>query len=109
MKTWQTVVLAIIGFFSFIVLVNEFEIAGLKFWGVRRENVRREIFEQTQSYVEGKRQDLIKYHHEWVNASDEDKIAIEFTIRQQFSQFSEDKYLVDQPDLYNFLRTIKNK
>ena len=109
MKTWQTVVLAIIGFFSFIVLVNEFEIAGLKFWGVRKENVRREIFEQTQSYVEGKRQDLIKYHHEWVNASDEDKIAIEFTIRQQFSQFSEDKYLVDQPDLYNFLRTIKNK
>lgn len=77
--------------------------------GVRKENVRREIFEQTQSYVEGKRQDLIKYHHEWVNASEEDKISIEFTIRQSFSQFSEDKYLADQPDLYNFLKMVKNK
>ena len=109
MKIWQQIALGILGFFALIVLVNEFEIAGLKFWGVRKENVRREIFEQTQSYVEGKRQDLIKYHHEWVNASAEDKIAIEFTIRQSFSQFSEDKYLADQPDLYNFLKMVKNK
>jgi hypothetical protein len=109
MKLWQQIALGILGFFALIVLVNEFEIAGVKFWGVRKENARREVFEQTQSYVEGKRQDLIKYHHEWVNASDEDKIAIEFTIRQSFSQFSEDKYLADQPDLYNFLKMVKNK
>jgi hypothetical protein len=109
MKLWQQIALGILGFFALIVLINEFEIAGVKFWGVRKENARREVFEQTQSYVEGKRQDLIKYHHEWVNASDEDKIAIEFTIRQSFSQFSEDKYLADQPDLYNFLKMVKNK
>ena len=78
MKQWQQIALGVLAFLALIVVVNEFEIAGLKFWGVRKENVRREIFEQTQSYVEGKRQDLIKYHHEWVNASDEDKIAIEF-------------------------------
>ena len=109
MKQWQAIVLGIIGFFALIVLVNEFEIAGVKFWGVRKENARREVFEQTQSYVEGKRQDLIKYHHEWVNASDDDKVAIEFTIRQSFSQFNEDKHLVDQPELLSFLITIKNK
>ena len=109
MKQWQAIVLGIIGFFALIVLVNEFEIAGVKFWGVRKENARREVFEQTQSYVEGKRQDLIKYHHEWVNASDDDKVAIEFTIRQSFSQFNEDKYLVDQPELLRFLKDIKNK
>lgn len=109
MKQWQAIVLGIIGFFALIVLVNEFEIAGVKFWGVRKENARREVFEQTQSYVEGKRQDLIKYHHEWVNASDDDKVAIEFTIRQSFSQFNEDKYLVDQPELLSFLKDIKNK
>ena len=109
MKIWQQIALGILGFFALIVLVNEFEIAGLKFWGVRKENVRREIFEQTQSYVEGHRQDLIKYHHEWMNASAEDKIAIEFTIRQSFSQFSEDKYLLDSPELYNFLKMVKNK
>lgn len=109
MKQWQAIVLGIIGFFALIVLVNEFEIAGVKFWGVRKENARREVFEQTQSYVEGKRQDLIKYHHEWVNASDDDKVAIEFTIRQSFSQFNEDKYLVDQPELLSFLKEVKNK
>ena len=109
MKQWQAIVLGIIGFFALIELVNEFEIAGVKFWGVRKENARREVFEQTQSYVEGKRQDLIKYHHEWVNASDDDKVAIEFTIRQSFSQFNEDKYLVDQPELLSFLKDIKNK
>lgn len=109
MKQWQQIVLGIVAFFALIVLVNEFEIAGIKFWGVRKENARREVFEQTQSYVEGKRQDLIKYHHEWVNASAEDKIAIEFTIRESFSQFSEDKYLIDQPELYSFLKQIKNK
>jgi len=109
MKQWQKIATGIIVFIALIVLVNEFEIAGLKFWGVRKENARREVFEQTQSYVEGKRQDLIKYHHEWVNASDDDKIAIEFTIRQSFSQFNEDKYLADQPELLSFLKNIKNK
>ena len=109
MKQWQQIVLGIVVFFALIVLVNEFEIAGIKFWGVRKENARREVFEQTQSYVEGKRQELIKYHHEWVNASPQDQIAIEFTIRESFSQFNEDKYLIDQPQLYSFLKEIKNK
>jgi len=109
MKQWQQIALGIVAFIALIVLVNEFEIAGIKFWGVRKENARREVFEQTQSYVEGKRQDLIKYHHEWVNASADDKIAIEFTIRESFSQFNEDKYLADQPELLSFLKNIKNK
>lgn len=109
MKQWQQIVLGIIGFFALIFVINEFAIFGIKFWGVRQENARREVFEQTQSYVEGKRQDLIKYHHEWVKASPEDKLAIESVIRQQFSQFSEDKYLQDDPSLYAFLKDIKNK
>ena len=109
MNSLKSIVLIVLGFLALIVTLNEFEIAGIKFWGVRRENAKREQFEQTQTYVEGHRQDLIRYHHEWVNASPEDKLAIEFTIREQFSQFSEDKYLMDQPDLYNFLKTIKNK
>jgi UDP-3-O-acyl-N-acetylglucosamine deacetylase len=109
MKQWQQIVLGIVAFFALIVLVNEFQIAGIKFWGVRKANADREVFEQTQSYVESHRQNLIKYHHEWVNATPDDKIAIEFTIRHEFSQFSEDKYLIDNPELYTFLKNIKNK
>lgn len=98
---------SIIGLFLLIFLANEFSIFGTKFWGVRKENARREVFEQTQSYVEGKRQELIKLHHEWNKASADDKIAIEATIRMNFANFDESK--IEQPELYSFLKTIKYK
>lgn len=107
MRTTLIVIGAILGFFALIFLANEFEIFGTKFWGVRKENARREVFEQTQSYVEGKRQELIKLHHEWVNADDASKKAIESTIRMTFSNFDENKYLTDFPELYGFLKSIK--
>lgn len=75
--------------------------------GKAHENARREVFEQTQSYVEGKRQELIKLHHEWNKASADDKIAIETTIRMNFANFDESK--IEQPELYSFLKTIKYK
>lgn len=95
------------GLFLLIFLANEFEIFGVRFWGVRKENARREVFEQTQSYVEGKRQELVKYHHEWVNATPDDKLAIESTIRQSFANFDKEK--ITDPQLYNFLNTVMNK
>jgi hypothetical protein len=101
MKPWATITLSVIGLFLLIFLANEFEIFGVKFWGVRKENARREVFEQTQ------RQELVKYHHEWVNASDEDKKAIESTIRQSFANFDKDK--ITDPDLNKFLKEIMLK
>jgi len=93
--------------FVLIFLANEFEIFGTRFWGVRKENARREVFEQSQSHVEGKRQDLIKYHHEWVNATPDNKIAIEYTIRQSFTNF--DPELIKDGQLRSFLIDILNK
>ena len=89
-----------------VFLANEFEIFGVKFWGVRKENARREVFEQTQSYVEGKRQELVKLHHEWMQADEPSKKAIENTIRMSFANFDENK-LQDTPELYTFLKRIK--
>ena len=71
------------------------------------KNVNRTVFEQTQSYVEAKRQELVKLHHEWVHASDADKLPIEAMIRQSFANFDENK--IEQPELYSFLKTIKYK
>ena len=51
MKNGLLTIGAIIGLFALIFLANEFSIFGVKFWGVRKENARREVFEQTQSYV----------------------------------------------------------
>lgn len=105
-NTFKTigVILALI---ALIFLANEFEIFGTKFWGVRKENARREVYESTQSYVEGKRQELIKLHHEWMNASAEDKSAIETTVRMNFANFDESK--IEQPELYSFLKYVKYK
>lgn len=96
-----------LAFIAFIFFVNEFNIFGVKFWGVRSENARREVFEQTQSYVEGKRQELVKYHHEWTLADADSKIIIENTIRQSFANV-DDKIFENSPELYSFLTKIKN-
>ena len=106
MRNFLITIGVIIGIFIFIFAANEFEIFGTRFWGVRKENARREVFEQTQSYVEGKRQELTKLHHEWVKASDEDKVAIEATVRQSFSNFDDTK-IIDS-DMYSFLKKCKN-
>ncbi len=76
--------------------------------GKAKENANREVFEQTQSYVEGKRQEIVKLHHEWVTAkTDTDKKSIEALVRQSFANFDETK--ITDPDMYSFLRDCKNK
>ena len=87
---------------------------GVKYWsvfetktvGVSQSNARREVFEQTQSFVEGKRQDLIKYHYEWQKAKIEDKTIIESTVRISMANV-DDKVIANSPELYDFLKKCK--
>lgn len=98
--------LSLLVFVLFIFLINEFQIFGIKFWGTRMENAKREKFENTQAYVESKRQDLLNYYRQWKLAKDSvDKQAIEFVIRNQFANFDEDK--IEQPELKEFLKKVK--
>lgn len=96
--------ISVLSLFLLIFAVNEFEIFGIKFWGVRRGNARREVFEQTQSYVESKRQDLVRYRYEWIKADSTNRIAIESVIRMQFANF--DAELIQSPELRAFLSSI---
>ena len=108
MKATLTTIGIILSFILLIFLANEFEIFGIKFWGVRKENARREVFEQTQSYVEGKRQDLVNYHHQWMQAkSFDDKQSIETVIRESFSNFDDEQ--IKDPELHSFLIDIMHK
>lgn len=108
MKIALITIASIIGLFALIFAANEFEIFGTRFWGVRKENARREVFEQTQSYYDGKRQQLAKYHHEWNNADNDNKIAIEATIRSSFT--GKDLEIFDNdPILHGFLSNVLNK
>ena len=108
MRTTLITIGCIIGLFAIIFAANEFEIFGVKFWGVRKENARREVFEQTQSYYDGKRQQLTKYHHEWKSADKDLKKSIEATIRSSFTG-KDLKIFQDDPILYGFLSDILNK
>lgn len=97
----------IIALFALIFLANEWEIFGIRFWGVRKENAKREVFENTQSYVEGKRQELVKLHHEWMMTKDsDDKKIIENSIRHSFANFNPDK--IQDSELHSFLVGIMN-
>jgi len=72
-----------------------------------QENASREVFEQTQSYVEGKRQAALKYYKEYQQADKNQKLGLKNIISQDFANFDEDKYLTG--DLRNFIHDCKYK
>lgn len=107
MKNVLIVLAIIIGLFGLTFLANEYEIFGIKFWGVRKENAKREVFEQTQSYVEGKRQELTKYRLEYQRTKDPvEKEAIRQTVVTSFANLD---YTKLPPDLQSFLNDLKYK
>ena len=80
-----------IGAIIAIVLTSMF-VAGLlslgwyKFFAPRRENIRREVFESTRSYNQGKIQELAKYKHElMLSQSEASKTVLEGIIRHRFA------------------------
>ena len=99
-------ILAIVAILGLMWIFQGQDFFMYKFWAPKYENVRREVFENTQSYVEGKRQDLVKYRLEYLRAkTDEDRSAIKFTIVQEFANFDDSK--ITEPVLYNFLHQMK--
>ena len=78
----------LVAFLAVIFVVGLFGLGWMKFFEPRKENIRREVFEQTKSYVHGKTQDLAKYYQEYQNAGTEaDKAAIKEIVRLRFAEF----------------------
>lgn len=92
-----------------VVLAFGLEFLGLhwmKFFEPRRENVIREVFEQTKSYVHGKIQDLAKYHEEYKKANTiADKEAIASIIKLRFAEFDAEQ--IKSVPLKSFLIKIR--
>lgn len=97
------------GLVLLIVLAFALNLGGLewsRFFGPRREAVRRDVFKQTRSYNEGKEQELIRYRRQYLLAkSDEDKAVLASTIRLTFADY--DETLLDSMELRTFLEQIK--
>ena len=70
-----------------------------------KENAKREVFEQTQSYIEGKRQSALKYYQEYKKTDESQKQGLKSIISQDFANFDEDKYL--SGELRGFIRDCK--
>lgn len=95
--------ICVIGALGFVATSIDF--ASLKFWGVKYENARREIFEETKSYNEGKAQDLAKYYLEYTQGDQDTKAALSAVIQSQYADYDAKKIKSDH--LYNFLLQVR--
>ena len=105
MKIAGIIILALLLMIGLSFAMGWTDVLYTKTVGKAQENARREVFEQTQSYVEGKRQELTKYRLEYMEAKDEqEKHALKVTILQSFANFDVTKL---PPDLQTFLESLK--
>src|SRR5437870_4319125 len=83
------------GLIAFVLLVFGLSYAGLinyQFFASKYENAGRNVFENTNSYMRGKIQDLSNYKLQYDQSKDlADGEAIKAVIRQQFADFDIEK------------------
>lgn len=76
------------------------------FFAPKNAAIDRLVFEETQSFVHGKIQDLAKYKREYNELKSlNDQAALRAIINQQFAQF--DKSKVQDPALRSFLVSMR--
>jgi predicted membrane-bound dolichyl-phosphate-mannose-protein mannosyltransferase len=83
-------VLAIIILLILIIAFNFLDLGVYSFFAPKKENVRREVFENTRSYNQGKIQELAKLKLEFELADNDDKEIIKNTIRHKFADYNND-------------------
>jgi hypothetical protein len=99
----------IIGFIGTLILafiLNLGELQWNKFFKPKFQNVERKVFEETQSYVHGKIQELGRLYQQYQEAkAPEDKAAIKELVRMQFTDFDAEK--IDNYKLKSFLLEMR--
>ncbi len=91
----------LIVFILLLFILGVLNLSMFKFFAPRYENVRREVFENTQSYTHGKIQDLAKYKEEYDKAEFEEKELVRQIIILRFAEFDESK--IKSQNLKNYL------
>lgn len=100
MKKWQValIALAVLALPAFIVF---YELGLFAVTEPVREDVKRNVFENTKSYLHGAQQDLGKYYNEYQAATEDERIAIRATILMRFAELDENK--IQNPRVRAFL------
>jgi hypothetical protein len=105
----------VIGIFLIVVLIGIVTSYGVGLIGVNytstvgkaQKNAERVVYEESNSFTKGKKQEAIKYYKEWEEAeSIEEKRAIENIVSMSFADFNEDKYITD-PKLLSWIKNAK--
>ena len=96
---------SLIGILLLFFVFGLYALGWMKFFEPKKENIRREIFEQTQSYVHGKIQDLAKYYEEYEKADANSKESIRQLIIVRFAEFDEAK--IRSTKLKTFLTSMR--
>lgn len=94
-----------IGLLALIFLLELFGLGMFKFFEPKRENIRREIFENTKSYLHGVQQDLGKYYLEYQSADEDERMAIRATIQMRFAEVDASK--LQSTQLQSFLENMR--
>ncbi len=97
----------LIGVVSIVVMTFGFgalDLGMLKIFGVARENVKREIFEQTKSHVHGTIKNISRMRLEYKTSSDEaHRAALKEMILTETSSFDINQLPID---LQTFVRSL---
>jgi hypothetical protein len=109
MKQYLQIVGAVIGFFLVIFAIgwvaqgNDFFM--MKVFAPKYEQVRHDVFKQSQAYVDGKVSELQQYMLEYHKAGPEHKAALKTVIVRESVKVDEDKL---PSDLRGFIRNLKS-
>ena len=109
MKIFGYICAGIVSLILIIVILiglGLFQLEWMKFFNPKKEEIRREVYEQTQSYTHGKAQELAKYYEEYTKAkTTEDKELIKNLIQFKFAEF--DQSTLNSEKLKTFLSNMR--
>ena len=96
----------ILALLVFLFVLQELWILNYSFFAPRYQNAQRHVFENTQSYVEGKRQELQKEYLEFAQSKDpSSKQAIASIVVHDFANFDISKLDSVEQGYFDTLRS----
>lgn len=92
-----------------LILVLALDYSGVLWEGVimiKREEIRRDVFEGSRAFNEGVIRDLANYRQQWLDTEDEtERSTIESTVRHRFPNYAIED--VPSGELRTWFRTVR--
>ena len=109
MKIVKVIGMVVVGIALFLAIsigIMGYDLFMYKFFGIKFENVRREIFEHSQSYNQGMKQELENMQFQIEQADDSHKTALAQIMRHRVSYYGYENLT---PDLQRFVDKLKQE